>query len=40
MKHGGRPLYGTQFHPESWQDEYPRGRPILLNFFRLAGILR
>jgi anthranilate/para-aminobenzoate synthase component II len=38
MKHCQRPLYGTQFHPEAWQDEYPHGRQILANFFRLAGL--
>jgi GMP synthase-like glutamine amidotransferase len=38
MKHCERMLYGTQFHPEGWQDEYPHGRQILLNFFRLAGL--
>jgi anthranilate/para-aminobenzoate synthase component II len=38
MKHRERLLYGTQFHPEAWQDEYPHGRQVLLNFFRLAGI--
>jgi GMP synthase-like glutamine amidotransferase len=38
MKHRERPLYATQFHPEGWQEEYPHGRQILLNFFRLAGI--
>jgi GMP synthase (glutamine-hydrolysing) len=39
MKHRSRPLYGTQFHPEAWQDEYPHGREILRNFFRLAGVI-
>ena len=38
MKHRSRPLYSTQFHPESWEEEYPHGRQILLNFFRLAGL--
>ena len=33
-----RPWWGTQFHPESWNDEHPAGRRILENFFRLAGI--
>lgn len=40
MKHCQRLLYGTQFHPEVWQDEYPHGRQILINFFRLAGVIR
>lgn len=39
MKHRERPLWSTQFHPEAWQDEYPQGRQILVNFFRLAGII-
>ena len=38
-KHRDRVLYGTQFHPEAWQEEYPHGRQILLNFFRLAGVV-
>ena len=37
IKHRTRPLWSTQFHPEAWQDEYPHGRQILTNFFRLAG---
>ena len=39
MKHRSHPLWSTQFHPEAWQDEYPHGRQILANFFRLAGII-
>ncbi len=39
MKHRERLLYGTQFHPEAWQDEYPHGQEILKNFFRLSGII-
>lgn len=39
MKHRDRPLYGTQFHPEAWQEEYPQGREIVRNFFRIAGVL-
>jgi GMP synthase (glutamine-hydrolysing) len=39
MKHRDRPLYGTQFHPEGWQEEYPQGREIVRNFFRMAGVL-
>ena len=38
MKHRGRLLYGTQFHPEGYDDEHPDGRSLLRNFFRLAGI--
>jgi anthranilate/para-aminobenzoate synthase component II len=39
MKHRQRPLWATQFHPEAWHDEYPHGKVILQNFFRLAGIV-
>jgi GMP synthase-like glutamine amidotransferase len=38
MRHRERLLYGVQFHPEGWQEEYPHGRQVLLNFFRLAGL--
>jgi anthranilate/para-aminobenzoate synthase component II len=38
MRHRGRLLYGTQFHPEAYVDSYPHGRAILRNFFRLAGL--
>jgi GMP synthase-like glutamine amidotransferase len=39
MVHRSRPLWSTQFHPEAWQEEYPHGREILINFFRLANII-
>ncbi len=32
------PLFGTQFHPEQYDDAHPAGRRLLENFFRLAGI--
>jgi len=38
MKHRERLLYGTQFHPEGYDDEHPHGRVILRNFLRLAGL--
>ncbi len=38
MRHASRPLYGVQFHPESYVETYPHGRTILRNFFRLAGL--
>lgn len=38
FKHRQRLLYGTQFHPEAYDDEHPQGRVILQNFLRLAGI--
>jgi len=38
FKHRHRILYGTQFHPEAYDDDHPQGRIILENFLRLAGI--
>lgn len=38
IKHKDRVLYGTQFHPEAYDDKHPHGRAILENFFRQAGI--
>jgi GMP synthase (glutamine-hydrolysing) len=32
MRHRERPWYGTQFHPERYEDEYPAGARILRNF--------
>jgi GMP synthase (glutamine-hydrolysing) len=37
IKHRDRPLYGTQFHPEIYDDEHPHGKTLLQNFFRLAS---
>lgn len=31
-----RCLYGVQFHPERYTDEYPDGRDVLKNFFAVA----
>jgi GMP synthase (glutamine-hydrolysing) len=39
MAHATKPLFGTQFHPEQWDDAHPDGKRLLLNFFRLAGII-
>lgn len=33
-----RPWWGTQFHPESWDDNHPAGLAILRRFFALAGV--
>jgi GMP synthase-like glutamine amidotransferase len=32
-----RPWWGTQFHPEAWDEEHPAGRAILGRFLELAG---
>ncbi|MDD5677865.1 MAG: gamma-glutamyl-gamma-aminobutyrate hydrolase family protein [Kiritimatiellae bacterium] len=39
IRHGTRLLYGTQFHAERWEKPYMDGRTILVNFFKLAGVL-
>ena len=31
-----RPWWGTQFHPEEWDDEHPAGRAIIERFVELA----
>lgn len=36
IKHKTRPLYGTQFHPEHYDDEHPDGKKLLQNFFTIA----
>lgn len=38
IKHWQRTVYGTQFHPEAYDDSHPHGRILIENFFRLAGI--
>jgi len=38
IKHKERILYGTQFHPEAYDDEHPHGRELLSNFFRIIGL--
>ena len=37
MRHRQRPIYGVQFHPEAYTDEYPHGRQVLENFFGMAN---
>jgi GMP synthase-like glutamine amidotransferase len=39
IRHGERLFYGMQFHAERWEKPYMAGRTILVNFFRLAGVL-
>ena len=36
IAHTARPWWGTQFHPEAFDDEHPLGERILRNFFALA----
>jgi len=35
MGHRERPLFGTQFHPEAYDDRFGDGRQLLQNFFDL-----
>ena len=35
MEHTQRPLFGVQFHPELFNEEYPAGRKILENFLEI-----
>lgn len=37
IAHDEKPLYGCEFHPEVFTDEFPHGRQILSNFFQLVG---
>jgi len=36
MRHNDRPLYGTQFHPESYEAPYFHGRELLRNFAKIV----
>ena len=38
MRHKDRPIYGCQFHAETWTDAYPHGKRVIENFFRIAGL--
>lgn len=35
MEHDQRPLFGVQFHPELFNEEFPAGRHVIENFLRL-----
>ncbi|RME99403.1 MAG: hypothetical protein D6768_15125 [Chloroflexi bacterium] len=37
IAHQSLPLFGTQFHPERWDDAHPDGRTLLENFFNLIN---
>lgn len=38
IRHRGKVLCGTQFHPEAWDDKHMDGRRVLQNFMRIAGM--
>lgn len=40
FRHATRPLYGAQFHAETWTDHYRDGKTFMRNFFRIAGLVR
>jgi len=40
FRHRLRPLYGTQFHAEAYDDEHPDGRKVLENFFKTVGAMK
>lgn len=38
VRHKQKPLYGTQFHPERYDQEHRDGETLLVNFLRMAGL--
>jgi GMP synthase-like glutamine amidotransferase len=40
VAHRRAPLFGTQFHPEAYDEAHPAGRKILENFIRLSDMKR
>lgn len=38
IKHRDKALYGTQSHPEVYDDSVQDGKRLLLNFFKIAGL--
>ena len=36
FRHREHPIYGTQFHPERYDEDHPEGRRVLENFFAIA----
>ncbi len=39
IKHKQKLIYGTQFHPESYDEQHQDGKTVLNNFFKIAEIL-
>ena len=39
IAHKDVPLFGTQFHPELYDDDHSDGRRVISNFLSLAGIV-
>jgi GMP synthase (glutamine-hydrolysing) len=39
FRHRDRPLYGAQFHAETWTEHYNDGETFITNFFRIAGLV-
>ncbi len=37
MRHRTRPQYGTQFHPEAYEEPYLHGKTVLRNFARIVA---
>lgn len=37
FRHRDRPIYGTQFHPERYDERQPLGQQLLRNFFQLVA---
>jgi anthranilate/para-aminobenzoate synthase component II len=35
MQHKNRPLFGVQFHPELFNEEFPAGKTLIENFLAL-----
>lgn len=39
FRHKDKPLYGAQFHAETWTEYYNDGETFITNFFRIAGLV-
>jgi GMP synthase (glutamine-hydrolysing) len=40
VAHKHAPLFGTQFHPELFDETHPEGKRLFENFFSIAGRLK